>query len=580
MFGGKAQGIISGKLIAKGNFYFNGGDYNLDKAAKWYKVAAFADRKASLPRYQLARIYYLNADYKNALEEIDKALSLNPENKRAFYIRGLINGYVENYKAAEDDFQKFIAWAPKEWAGYNDLAWAYYQDKDYQNAADAAVKGLKVAPANAWLLNGLGVSYQALGENAKAKDALEKSAEIAKNMTAADWKRAYPGNDAQTTQWDLAQFKTDVNYNLNLSSYNLPSGQGKFAAACGSSNATTCGNGACDTSTVCDPDHAVHRLPQCPPPGVCWRDSDCCLITFTPDPIVISGSSFPQTGTAAVHVSNVSDCRRTSISFSSSERHFMINPSSIQHLDSSCSGNFTVNRGQRASSTSTTITATVMSSFEGGTSCVGTVQAGIGLTAPVNNNPTISISSPANGASGIATPAVFTASITDTDAGDTLVYNQTLTCGGNPQSINNPSSGSGNSPIAVSFTQSLPEGTSCVWTINANDNRGGSGSGQSTFTVASALPSCPNGTCGTGEDCDNCPTDCGICPSPCSCGNADGGIICDGQWPADSKLCSSGSAINKTPGGIYGDWEWSCCSGAVNCSAQGRINCGWIETNP
>ena len=164
LFGGR--GLVADRLLAKGNFFFNGGAYDLAKAAKYYNIAGFVDRKASYPHYQLARVYFMKTDFKSGLAEIDKALALNPENKRAYYIRGLIDGYSENWKAAEDDFQKFVAWAPKEWAGYNDLAWAYYQDKKYQEAAKAAQDGLAVAPNNAWLLNGLGVSLQALGKNA------------------------------------------------------------------------------------------------------------------------------------------------------------------------------------------------------------------------------------------------------------------------------------------------------------------------------------------------------------------------------------------------------------------------------
>ena len=81
--------------------------------------------------YQLARIYFMKGDFNKALEEIDKELKAHPENLRSLYVRGLIFGYRGDFVAAEKDFNHFINWAPKEWAGYNDLAWVLDKQGKY-----------------------------------------------------------------------------------------------------------------------------------------------------------------------------------------------------------------------------------------------------------------------------------------------------------------------------------------------------------------------------------------------------------------------------------------------------------------
>ena len=41
------KGIVTQKLLAKGNHYFNGGAYDLNKAEKYYKIASWLDSKSS-----------------------------------------------------------------------------------------------------------------------------------------------------------------------------------------------------------------------------------------------------------------------------------------------------------------------------------------------------------------------------------------------------------------------------------------------------------------------------------------------------------------------------------------------------
>src|SRR3989344_7572077 len=68
-----------------GNYYFNGGTYDLEKAGEAYRKAVKIDPKILWGHYQLARIYFVKGDSARALEEINQELEANPENLRSLY---------------------------------------------------------------------------------------------------------------------------------------------------------------------------------------------------------------------------------------------------------------------------------------------------------------------------------------------------------------------------------------------------------------------------------------------------------------------------------------------------------------
>ncbi len=227
---------VSAKLITAGNYYFNGGAYDTGRAEKLFDMALKIDPQADAAYYQLARIHLVGNKLDLARVEIDESLAINPENLRAFYIRGLIDGYDQKYPDAISDFQKFVAWAPTEWAGYNDLAWVYYLNKDYEKTRETAQAGLdKAGQDNPWLLNGLGVAYVNLKQPQEAQKFFDQAKNLAADLTPQKWASAYPGNDPSRADFNLNKFRIDVNSNLQLALGGFTSG-GIVASACGSSN--------------------------------------------------------------------------------------------------------------------------------------------------------------------------------------------------------------------------------------------------------------------------------------------------------------------------------------------------------
>lgn len=201
-----------------GNYYFNGGAYDLDKAELAFKRAVSADPNISFGHYQLARIYFVKGDSKKALSEINKELDAHPSNLRSLYVRGLIYGYMKRLAEAEADFKRFTLWAPKEWAGYNDLAWILAKEGKYAEAEKVADTGIKEADGggkNAWLWNSLGVAQLNLKKYGEAEKAFRMALELVRNMTEGEWVRAYPGNSPKEASGGLKVFVAAVEANLS-----------------------------------------------------------------------------------------------------------------------------------------------------------------------------------------------------------------------------------------------------------------------------------------------------------------------------------------------------------------------------
>lgn len=223
------QGIAD-SLFNRGNYYFNesswakGGTftrestqiYDLDKAQNRFEWALRVFPQAQGPHYQLARIYFLKADFSRALNEINTEIQNFPDFKRSYYVRGLINGYAKNFPEAIADFEEFLKWDSQSWAAHNDLAWIYFQTGDYENAEKISREGLKWNPDNPWLLNSLGTALLNLGDKKQAKIVLEQALREAQKLTPSDWQRAYPGNEPGIAEEVLKKMVENIEFNLNL----------------------------------------------------------------------------------------------------------------------------------------------------------------------------------------------------------------------------------------------------------------------------------------------------------------------------------------------------------------------------
>ena len=195
-----------------GNYYFNtgvyaDGTYDLKRAEQHFRKALRYDDSLPGPLYQLARIEFIIGDLNIALVRIDTHIKRHYSNQaylvRGFYMRALILGFMGEADEAIDQYKELIELkkeiGEKGWASYNDFAWAYFLKGDFKNVAVVALEGLSYFPDNLWLLNMAGIAELNVGNKKEAKEFLEKSLELARQLTNADWSEAYPGNDPEIT---------------------------------------------------------------------------------------------------------------------------------------------------------------------------------------------------------------------------------------------------------------------------------------------------------------------------------------------------------------------------------------------
>ena len=204
--------------------FFNGGAYDLPRAKKAYLKALKAKPDIVLAHYQLARIYFVEGQFDEAFSEINREIDGNSSNLRALYVRGLIYAYQDDFLRAEDDFNRFIVWAPAEWAGYNDLSWVLLEQEKYAQSREIIKRALIMAPEadnNPWLLNALGVSELNLGSHKDAANAFRRARNLVESLTIADWKKSYPGNDPAAAIGGLSSFKEAISENLRSSEAQL-----------------------------------------------------------------------------------------------------------------------------------------------------------------------------------------------------------------------------------------------------------------------------------------------------------------------------------------------------------------------
>jgi tetratricopeptide (TPR) repeat protein len=200
-----------------GDYYFNGGAYNLNRASFFYRQALLLDPLAPRAHYQLGRIYFIRGLFARSLEELDRELTHHPLMTRAHYMHGLSNGMFGRTEAAVADFTQFIRFHPTEWAGYNDLMWVEMQGGRYEDAHHTASDAFAAVPGaadNPWLWNSKGVAELNLGDTAAAANSFLRAQALSKQLTQEVWLRAYPGNDPAAAIVGLEIFRSVIEQNL------------------------------------------------------------------------------------------------------------------------------------------------------------------------------------------------------------------------------------------------------------------------------------------------------------------------------------------------------------------------------
>lgn len=203
-----------------GNHYFGvygSSGYDVKKAEYYFGKAVEIDPKTPDAWHQYARVAFLRGDFSTAMYRINKQFEeRGDELMSSYYIRGLIEGYMKDYPAAEKDFRRFLEWDPHNWAGNNDLSWIYFAQGKFKEAADQSSKGLGGSSPNPWLLVMHAMSMYNLGHKKVAEMELGKARESAQKLTEEQWAHAYPGNDPKIAGKGLTEFRKIIEQDIEL----------------------------------------------------------------------------------------------------------------------------------------------------------------------------------------------------------------------------------------------------------------------------------------------------------------------------------------------------------------------------
>jgi len=142
----------------------------------------------------LARAVVLeySGDEPGALQEIGKALSIDPANPKTLVWQASIYTRTDHWPDAEKTLNRALAEHPNYWIAYNELGFGLHGQARYQDAIQAFRAASLAAPGSSICLSNLGVEYLQKGEFADGTEILKRafaidpaSGDVAANLSLA-----------------------------------------------------------------------------------------------------------------------------------------------------------------------------------------------------------------------------------------------------------------------------------------------------------------------------------------------------------------------------------------------------------
>jgi len=145
-------------------------------------------------------VYFNRGQFDLALAEQDRAIALNPSDAASYDERGTVLVFMGRPAGALESFDTAAHLNPEAgWFRLEDLGWAYYLERRYDDAVRTWTAAVRLAPDDTYIHAGLAAAYGQLGRKDEA------------NRAAADLKRVWPFFRADGF---AAQFQGDANRTL------------------------------------------------------------------------------------------------------------------------------------------------------------------------------------------------------------------------------------------------------------------------------------------------------------------------------------------------------------------------------
>jgi eukaryotic-like serine/threonine-protein kinase len=132
-----------------------------------------------------ALVFEFSGEEPAALQEIAKALSLNPSDPKALVWQARIYTRLDRWPEAERTFRRVLNEHPNYWLAYNELGFGLHGQARYQDAILAYRAASLAAPGNSLSLANLGVEYLQIGQFADGTEALRRSLALDPNSDNA-----------------------------------------------------------------------------------------------------------------------------------------------------------------------------------------------------------------------------------------------------------------------------------------------------------------------------------------------------------------------------------------------------------
>lgn len=157
----------------------------LERALFFYLKVIENNPKSYLANLQIANIYYYINHFREAKKYYTSTISIDSNNSKVFYYRGLCNRQLNDLKSAHEDLSMAIFLDPGNTEAYQIRGLIDYVNHDYVKAIENFKNYLKQSPNDSEILFFKGASESYLKRYNEAIDSFSKAIEINPNYVDA-----------------------------------------------------------------------------------------------------------------------------------------------------------------------------------------------------------------------------------------------------------------------------------------------------------------------------------------------------------------------------------------------------------
>lgn len=129
--------------------------------------------------FNLGRLFNLKKQFEKAIDEFNKALTLNPENQAdIYYQRGIANQNIDHLDDSTTDFEKAIELNPNSDEYYNFFGMTLYRQGNFEKAIEILDIALSFGSENPFTYFNQGMAYLKISDKYNGCMALQKSCKL------------------------------------------------------------------------------------------------------------------------------------------------------------------------------------------------------------------------------------------------------------------------------------------------------------------------------------------------------------------------------------------------------------------